>query len=98
MSKTFTFLIESENIASIKEIIIEEKTKDEFRYSNLTDKQKDIINSVENIKAIAEEMKRMQENIKELESKLEKEKTKVETLKQENEKLKDESLDKFMER
>lgn len=60
----------SEKIASVKEIMIEEKTKEEFRYANLTDKQKDIINSVENIKHMAEEIKTQQENISNLQKEL----------------------------
>ena len=50
----------SQNVAGLEKRIIEEHTKQEFRYQNLTDKQKDIMGSIENIQAIAEEMARLQ--------------------------------------
>ena len=50
----------SQNVAGLEKRIIEEYTKQEFRYQNLTDKQKDIMGSIENIQAIAEEMARLQ--------------------------------------
>ena len=50
----------SQNVTGIEKRLIEEHTKQEFRYQNLTDKQKDIMGSIENIQAIAEEMARLQ--------------------------------------
>ena len=50
----------SQNVTGIEKRLIEEHTKQEFRYQNLTDKQKDIMASVENIQAIAGEMARLQ--------------------------------------
>ncbi|MEG0912672.1 MAG: hypothetical protein RSD35_09050 [Oscillospiraceae bacterium] len=42
---------------------VEEKAKQEFRYSNLTDKQKNIADSINSITAMGEELKRLQSEI-----------------------------------
>lgn len=56
-------LEESKKISlSVKEVVLETKHKDEERYGNLTDKQKDIVNSINHLQQIAEEMKYLQES------------------------------------
>lgn len=61
------------DVSSIANMIIEEKAKDEMRFNNLTDKQKAIVSSVDNLKRFADEMKSLQEekmNLQEENSKL----------------------------
>ncbi len=93
----------SEKITSVKEIIIEEKTKEEFRYANLTEKQKDIVETVKNIRCMADELQAQQENIISLKKELEMRKEENKNLKyleeevnkliKENTKLKDKIKD-----
>lgn len=45
---------------SIKEMLVEDRTKSEFQYNNLTEKQKDIIDSVSRLNDFAKEMKILQ--------------------------------------
>lgn len=45
---------------SIKEILVEDRTKSEFQYKNLTEKQKGIIDSVSRLNDFAKEMKILQ--------------------------------------
>ena len=45
---------------SIKEMLVEDRTKSEFQYNNLTEKQKGIIDSVSRLNDFAEEMKILQ--------------------------------------
>ncbi len=47
---------------SIKEMVIETKTKNDLRYENLTDKQKLIIDSVKNLDYLASEIKSLQDD------------------------------------
>lgn len=49
-------------VDAVKEVMLESKTKDEMRYENLTDKQKDIVNSVNYLQQIAGEIKYLQES------------------------------------
>ena len=93
----------SEKITSVKEIIIEEKTKEEFRYANLTEKQKDIVETVKNIRCMADELQAQQESISNLKKELEMRKEENKNLKyleeevnkliKENTKLKDKIKD-----
>jgi chromosome segregation ATPase len=39
--------------------LTEEKTAQNYRYENLTEKQKNIVNSIDNIKAMSDELKRL---------------------------------------
>lgn len=56
-------LEESKKISlSVKEAVLETKHKDEERYGSLTDKQKDIVNSVNHLQQIAGEIKYLQES------------------------------------
>ena len=44
----------------LKEMLVEDRTKSEFQYNNLTEKQKDIIDSVSRLNDFAKEMKILQ--------------------------------------
>lgn len=46
---------------NVEKMLIEDKTKSEMQYNNLTEKQKIVIDSVENIKALATELKNLQQ-------------------------------------
>ncbi|MDD4565376.1 MAG: hypothetical protein PHE79_07910 [Eubacteriales bacterium] len=46
-------------IQSIIKDLTEEKTAQNYRYENLTEKQKNIVNSIDNIKAMSDELKRL---------------------------------------
>jgi len=46
---------------SVKEMLVEDKTKSECQYSNLTEKQKAIIDSISKLENFAEELKTLQQ-------------------------------------
>lgn len=78
-----------EKISCVEKMLVEEKREEKFRYSNLTDKQKDIMTSIDNIKAMAEEIKNLQEKITVLKIEKDSQNTIIDELRKNNEMIKD---------
>lgn len=77
----------SEVSAQIKEILVTEKVENKNRYENLTEKQKNIVNIMDAVKALSDEMKLLVEENKALKEKIQNVENQNQNLKVQNQLL-----------